>query len=301
MRGGGLLGRALANWAFATFVALIALTSSLPAAAQEVVRSGRPLADVPTRLVPASGAPATVLRKQETAGGLVSRTQDTTLQHRAGPQTLLREAEVPKERLEQTRALLVELKARPTPEQAIAIDLPADVLFDFDKAELRADAASSIDKAAELIKSYATAPLTVLGHTDGKGTDAYNDALSLRRAEAVARALQRQTQRQARVEGRGKREPVAPNTTPDGPMALIRCPECGREVSSQAPACPACGYPIQAQGTPRAGRHPSALHSPHLWGRVAMVLGAWLLTPWIARLVVALAVCVLAYFMFTGR
>jgi outer membrane protein OmpA-like peptidoglycan-associated protein len=156
------------------------------------------------------------LRSQSPSGDLASRTQDTTLQRSSGPQTILREAEVPKERLEKTRALLVELKARPTPEQAISIDLPADVLFDFDKAELRADAAPSLEKAAELIKSYATAPLTVLGHTDGKGTDAYNDALSLRRAEAVASALHRQTGRQARVEGRGKRQPVAPNTTPDG-------------------------------------------------------------------------------------
>ncbi|MBP8151355.1 MAG: zinc ribbon domain-containing protein [Xylophilus sp.] len=87
-------------------------------------------------------------------------------------------------------------------------------------------------------------------------------------------------------------------------MALVRCPECGREVSSHAPACPACGYPLQAKnpapGTPPApGQSP--LHSPHLWGRVALVLGAWLVTPWIARLIVALAVCVLAYFMFTGR
>ena len=31
------------------------------------------------------------------------------------------------------------------------------------------------------------------------------------------------------------------------------------------------------------------------------VLGAWLVTPWITKLIVALAVCVLAYFMFTGR
>ena len=83
-------------------------------------------------------------------------------------------------------------------------------------------------------------------------------------------------------------------------MALIRCPECGREISSQAPACPACGYPLQTLKTPPAAP-PHALQSPHLWGRVAMVLGAWLVTPWIARLVVALAVCVLAYFMFTGR
>lgn len=186
------------------------------AQALDVVRSGRSLAAVPTRLTPASNAPSTTLHKQESAGGLVSRTQDTTLQRKVGPQTILREAEVPLQRLEQTRALLVELKARPTPEQAISIDLPADVLFDFDKSDLRPEASVSLDKASELIKSYATAPLTVLGHTDGKGTDAYNDGLSLRRAEAVARALQRQTGRQARVEGLGKRQPVAPNTTPDG-------------------------------------------------------------------------------------
>ena len=85
-------------------------------------------------------------------------------------------------------------------------------------------------------------------------------------------------------------------------MALIRCPECGREISSQAPACPSCGYPLQADGKPASpGTPPTALQSPHLWGRVAMVLGAWLVTPWIAKLIVALAVCVLAYFMFTGR
>lgn len=81
-------------------------------------------------------------------------------------------------------------------------------------------------------------------------------------------------------------------------MALVRCPECGRDVSTQASACPGCGHPLQGQG---AVPPPGALQSPHLWGRVAMVLGAWLVTPWIARLIVALAVCVLAYFMFTGR
>jgi outer membrane protein OmpA-like peptidoglycan-associated protein len=191
-------------------VLLVAAAGAGHAQALEVVRSGRPLADAPTRLVPASGAPSTTLRSQSPSGSLASRTHDTLLRSAGGPQTILREAEVPKARLAQTRALLAELKARPTPEQAISIDLPADVLFDFDNA------APSLEKAAELIKSYATAPLTVLGHTDGKGTDAYNDALSLRRAEAVALALHRHTGRQARVEGLGKRQPVAPNTTPDG-------------------------------------------------------------------------------------
>ncbi|MCE1192454.1 MAG: OmpA family protein [Acidovorax sp.] len=207
--------RALRTLVPAGMAAVLAL-AGVPARAWEVVRSQRALADVPTRLVPASEAPATVLRPPQPAGGLAARTQESTLQRSAGPQTVLREAEVPRERLAQTRALWAELKARPTPEQAISIDLPADVLFDFDKADLRPDAAPSLDKAAELIKSYAAAPLTVRGHTDGKGTDAYNDSLSLRRAETVSAALRQRTGRPARVEGLGKREPVAPNTTPDG-------------------------------------------------------------------------------------
>lgn len=83
-------------------------------------------------------------------------------------------------------------------------------------------------------------------------------------------------------------------------MALIRCPECAREVSSRAPACPACGYPLKPGAQPPSPT-PAALQSPHLWGRIALVLGAWLVTPWIAKLIVALAVLVLAYFMFTGH
>lgn len=205
------------RWAVvAAMAALVVSAAAWPVHALEVVRSGRSLAAVPTQLTLAQGAPSTALSTQGVAGGLVSSARDTTLQSSGGPQTILREAEVPKARLAQTRALLVELKARPTPDQAISIDLPADVLFDFDKSELRADAAAPLHKAGELIKSYATAPLTVLGHTDGKGTDAYNDALSLRRAEAVARALHSQTGRQASVQGLGKRQPVAPNTTPEG-------------------------------------------------------------------------------------
>lgn len=83
-------------------------------------------------------------------------------------------------------------------------------------------------------------------------------------------------------------------------MALMRCPECAREVSSHAPACPSCGYPLQGNAPSSHGAK-NVFQSPHLWGRMALVLGAWLVTPWIVRLIFALAVCVLAYFMFTGR
>lgn len=216
MRAGCAMGGRVLCRGGAAALAVAAFSFCVPAHALEVHRSGRALAGAPTKLVPVPEAPATTLRSHEPSGALTSSRPTTTLQRSAGPQTILREAEVPPDRLEKTRALLAELKAQPTPEQAISIDLPADVLFDFDKADLRADAAPSLEKAAELVQSYATAPLTVRGHTDGKGTDAYNDALSLRRAEAVARVLYQQTTRQAHVEGRGKREPVAPNTTPDG-------------------------------------------------------------------------------------
>lgn len=39
-------------------------------------------------------------------------------------------------------------------------------------------------------------------------------------------------------------------------MALIKCPECGKEVSSAAPSCPGCGYPVAAEA-PAAGNEPS--------------------------------------------
>lgn len=181
-----------------------------------VTRTSQPLAQAATQLTPASGAPATALQPKATPGGLTPRSQASQLQPRQGPQTILREAEVPPQRLEQTRALLAELKAQPTPQQAISIDLPADVLFDFDKAQLRPDAAPAIAKSAELIRSYPRAPITVIGHTDAKGSDAYNDALSLRRAQAVAQALEQQAGRQAETRGMGERQPVVLNTTPDG-------------------------------------------------------------------------------------
>ncbi|WP_240933189.1 OmpA family protein [Diaphorobacter sp. HDW4B] len=193
-----------------------AAMASSAASARDVIRSDRKLSGEETRLERVTGAPETRLSPQGTGGGLVSSSPQTGLKSADTPSTLLREAEVPPERLERTRELLIELKAQPTPAKAISIDLPADVLFDFDKHELRVDAAPSLDKAAELIKSYPNAPLLVRGHTDGKGSDAYNDRLSERRAASVAKALETRTGRHPATQGLGRREPVAPNLTPDG-------------------------------------------------------------------------------------
>lgn len=186
------------------------------ASAADIVRSGRHLSDRETRLVRVPDAPDTRLAPENMASGLNRSSTESSLKPAVGPVTVLRQAEIPPDRLARTRELLVELRAQATPTQAISIDLPADVLFDFDKHELRADAAPSLAKAAELIKSYPHAPIVVRGHTDGKGSDAYNDALSDRRAQSVAQELQSRTGRNAATLGLGRREPVAPNLAPDG-------------------------------------------------------------------------------------
>jgi len=54
------------------------------------------------------------------------------------------------------------------------------------------------------------------GHSDDKGSYAYNDNLSLRRARAVAGVLAQHSGRDAKIEGLGKREPIAPKTRADG-------------------------------------------------------------------------------------
>jgi photosystem I P700 chlorophyll a apoprotein A2 len=99
----------------------------------------------------------------------------------------------------------------------VRIALAADVLFDFDKADLRAEARPSLEKVAAVLKSYPKAAARIEGHTDGKGDDRYNLKLSERRAESVRRFLAAHgaTLRMS-TRGWGEAKPLAPNTRPDG-------------------------------------------------------------------------------------
>jgi outer membrane protein OmpA-like peptidoglycan-associated protein len=110
------------------------------------------------------------------------------------------------------------LELRETADE-LRIELAADVLFDFDKADIRPDAAAALAEAAELIRQKSHGPVRVEGHSDGKGGDAYNQKLSERCAAAIARWLAsrgglRSTEFQ--TAGFGARQPVAPNQKPDG-------------------------------------------------------------------------------------
>ncbi len=198
---------------------LLSLCAALPLAvhvhAFEARRVSRSLKDEPTVFVRATSAPASEWRRAAVDSSFESRTRSSQFGPASGPDSVFRAAEVAPERVTLTRRLLTELNVRQTPQQAIVIDLPADVLFDFDKATLRRDAQSSLEKAAELLRSYPDAPVVIDGHTDGKGTDAYNDALSMRRAKAVTEALDAGT-RTFTTHGYGKRRPVVANQRPDG-------------------------------------------------------------------------------------
>jgi outer membrane protein OmpA-like peptidoglycan-associated protein len=100
----------------------------------------------------------------------------------------------------------------------VRIDLAADVLFEFDKADLLPKAEATLQKAADLIKQHATKSVVrIEGHTDAKGNDAYNQKLSERRADAVKRWFESQgLHERFSTAGFGAKKPVAPNTKPDG-------------------------------------------------------------------------------------
>lgn len=113
---------------------------------------------------------------------------------------------------------LEDLHADVTPQQ-IKVNLSADVLFDFDKADLKPEAAAQLTEVATVMKAYPGASAQIDGHTDAKGNDAYNQTLSDKRAQSVAAWLAANAgvaASQMHTKGYGRTKPVAPNTNPDG-------------------------------------------------------------------------------------
>ncbi len=98
-------------------------------------------------------------------------------------------------------------------------ELASDVLFDFGSATLRPQASAALNDILTSIRTtYPYPAIRVLGHTDSIGSDAANDALSLRRADAVRQWLMAAGIPPAAIttEGLGKSRPVAANTLPNG-------------------------------------------------------------------------------------
>jgi len=107
--------------------------------------------------------------------------------------------------------------AKPAP-VAQKVTLAADVLFDFDKAILKNEGKNKLDDLATKVKAINLEVVIAIGHTDSIGSDAYNQKLSVRRAESVKAYLVSKGVEPNRVytEGKGEKQPVASNKTKDG-------------------------------------------------------------------------------------
>lgn len=99
----------------------------------------------------------------------------------------------------------------------IKVELSGDILFDFDKADLRPAAEPMLKQVSEIIGKYKNPKVVILGFTDSKGDDSYNLKLSKRRADSVKIWLAKNgTATRFMSDGKGEKDPVAPNAMPDG-------------------------------------------------------------------------------------
>ena len=103
--------------------------------------------------------------------------------------------------------------------QKIQVSLSGDVLFDFDKWDIKEEAEKTLMKLANAIRNLKIKEILVEGHTDSKGSEKYNLALSRRRADAVkAWFIEKGGLKGIKIltKGYGESKPIAPNTNPDG-------------------------------------------------------------------------------------
>ena len=94
----------------------------------------------------------------------------------------------------------------------------ADALFAFDKSDLSPDAKETLGVLGPMLAKAKSQPIRIVGYTDAVGSVAYNQTLSERRAKSVRDWLAAHGYIAAATPygGRGKADPVAPNTNPDG-------------------------------------------------------------------------------------
>jgi outer membrane protein OmpA-like peptidoglycan-associated protein len=111
---------------------------------------------------------------------------------------------------------LADLQAKKT-DRGLVVTL-GDVLFDTGQATLKPGADLVIGRLAAFLNANPETKIMIEGHTDSRGSDEYNEALSERRAQSVANALSVHgvSQDSFRTMGRGKAYPVASNDTPEG-------------------------------------------------------------------------------------
>jgi len=100
----------------------------------------------------------------------------------------------------------------------IILNMPSNITFATDQDQVIPAFYSTLDSVALVLNKYNQTLINVYGHTDSTGSDSYNQALSERRAKAVADYLTLRGVSSARIryQGFGEQYPVADNATPEG-------------------------------------------------------------------------------------
>ena len=126
------------------------------------------------------------------------------------------QAEAARAELQAMQAMIDDLQARQT-ERGLVVTL-GDVLFETDRAELKAGAKRNLDKLVAALREHDETTVAIEGHTDSTGSDSYNLDLSQRRAQSVFSYLTGQGIDRARLStaGMGEGYPVASNDTSAG-------------------------------------------------------------------------------------
>ncbi|KQN26800.1 hypothetical protein ASE86_02705 [Sphingomonas sp. Leaf33] len=106
----------------------------------------------------------------------------------------------------------------------LVLNMPSGITFGYDRADIQPQFRPTLDQVADVLAQYNSTYVDVYGHTDSTGADAYNEALSQRRATAVADYLSGHGVNPARLgtRGFGETQPIASNATEDGRAANRR-------------------------------------------------------------------------------
>jgi outer membrane protein OmpA-like peptidoglycan-associated protein len=110
------------------------------------------------------------------------------------------------------------------PNDVVRVTMTNQTAFETNSTEIKPGFHSTMDKLADVVVRYNKTALTIVGHTDDVGTNAYNQKLSEQRALSVARYLegQRVDSMRLAISGKGETQPAASNSTETGRQANRR-------------------------------------------------------------------------------
>jgi outer membrane protein OmpA-like peptidoglycan-associated protein len=100
----------------------------------------------------------------------------------------------------------------------IVLNMPGNVTFDVDRAEIRPDFYPVLNSVVLVVQEYNKTIIEISGHTDNTGSDSHNLELSNRRASAVGSYMTAQQVMPQRVltQGFGEQRPISSNDSPEG-------------------------------------------------------------------------------------